>query len=61
MTEEEYCHEMLTQLRKSYERDAQPYVDRLAAIKALETPVMTVTLAQAYQLGFTFDGPKACP
>lgn len=38
MTEEEYCHEMLAILRKGYERDAKPYLDRLAKIEYAKPP-----------------------
>lgn len=34
MTEEEYCMEMLRLIREQYEKDAKPYLDRLASLHA---------------------------
>jgi nucleoid-associated protein YejK len=45
--EERYCYQMLAELRKSYERDAKPYIDRLVAIKSTQAPSITLTLEQA--------------
>lgn len=48
MDEEQYCFQMLAELRKSYERDAQPYIDRLVAIRSMRTvPSISLTLDQA--------------
>lgn len=45
--EERHCYQMLAELRKSYERDAQPYIDRLVAIKSMRpAPSITLTLDQ---------------
>ena len=46
--EERYCYQMLAELRKSYERDAKPYIDRLVALKSMQTPApIVLTLDQA--------------
>lgn len=37
MTEEQYLLQCLAQLRQAYERDAKPYLDRLVAIRSLQT------------------------
>lgn len=37
-TDEQYCYQALAELRKSYERAAKPYIDRLVAIKSMEPP-----------------------
>jgi hypothetical protein len=36
--EERFCLEMLALMRKLYERDAQPYIDRLVSIKSMQPP-----------------------
>ena len=48
--EERYCYQMLAELRKSYERDAKPYIDRLVAIKSMQAPSITLTLDQAREV-----------
>jgi hypothetical protein len=59
VTEEQYCYQMLAELRKSYERDAKPYIDRLAAIKSRQpAPSIVLTLDQAREfIGFTMNSP----
>jgi hypothetical protein len=48
MDDEQYCYQVLADLRKSYERDAKPYIDRLAAINSMRpAPGITLTLDQA--------------
>ena len=48
MDEEQYCYQMLAELRKSYERDSQPYIDRLVKIKSMRpSPGITLTMDQA--------------
>ena len=48
MTEEQYCCQMLAELRKSYELDAKPYLDRLARIKGMSpAPAIVLTTDQA--------------
>lgn len=48
MTEEKYCYQMLADLRQRYERDAKPFLDRLAVLKSLQpVPSTTLTLDQA--------------
>ena len=37
----------LSDLRKSYEQAAKPYIDRLVAIKSVRQPSITLTLDQA--------------
>ena len=44
--EERYCYQMLSELRKSYELAAKPYIDRLVAIKSTQTRSITLTLDQ---------------
>jgi hypothetical protein len=55
--EERYCYQMLAELRKSYERDAKPYIDRLVAIKsARPAPRITLTIDQAREfIDFTMS------
>lgn len=48
--EEQYCHLMLSELRKSYELAAKPYIDRLVKIKSLRMPVIRLSLDQAQEL-----------
>ena len=42
--EERYCLQMLAELRKAYERDAKPYIDRLIAIHSMR-PSKTLVLS----------------
>jgi hypothetical protein len=37
-SEERYCHQVLAELRRSYELQAKPYIDRLVAIQCLRPP-----------------------
>lgn len=47
-TEERYLLERLAELRKSHELAAKPYIDRLVAIRSMQTtPSITLTLDQA--------------
>jgi hypothetical protein len=48
--EERYCHQMLAELRRSYEKAAAPYINRLVVLAGLRTPVRTVTMDQAQML-----------
>ena len=48
MSEEQYCYQTLADLRRSYERNAKPYIDRLVAIRAIQPPApVALTLDQA--------------
>lgn len=49
MTEEEYCHQALADLRKSYERNAKPFIDRLMMIQAMKAPRVVLTPDQALE------------
>lgn len=50
--EARHLHEMLANLRRDYEKAAQPYIDRLVMIQSLRSPApMLVTAGQAQQLG----------
>ena len=42
--EEVYCIFMLDELRKSYEKAAQPYIDRLAKIDSMRMPTITAPI-----------------
>jgi len=55
--EEAYCYEMLAQLRRSYESDAKPYIDRLVKLKSMQTPApIVLTLDQAREfIDFTMS------
>ena len=68
MTEEQYCHQMLSELRKSYERDTKPYIDRLVRIASMQTPRgirLTLDQAQAFmtakQRGTIAGDGHLCP
>lgn len=58
--EERYCYQMLAELRKAYERDAKPFIDRLVHLKSLEpTPRIVLTVEQAREfVEFTMSGDK---
>ena len=58
--EERYCYEMLAQLRRSYERDAKPYMDRLVAIKSMR-PAQSITLTLDQAREFIDARMSACP
>ncbi len=46
--EERYLLDRLAELRKDYELAAKPYIDRLVAIRSMQTtPSITLTLDQA--------------
>ena len=52
MDEEQYCYQVLADLRKSYDAAAKPYIDRLVAIHSMRQPApMIVTVEQAQALG----------
>lgn len=53
-TEEDVCHFHLHMLRKQYERDAKPWIDRLANIKRMEIPSFVVSLPP----NAAFDRPE---
>lgn len=58
-TEERYLRETLAMLRESYERQAQPYIDRMTKIYAMRPPPpMIVTLEQAQALGLVTANVK---
>jgi hypothetical protein len=42
ITEEQLCIHMLQELRAQYEQDAKPFVDRLVAIKSMQTKTYVV-------------------
>jgi len=44
MSEEEFCHQQLTQLRADYERAAKPWIDRLVRIAATKAPRYVVLM-----------------
>jgi hypothetical protein len=50
--EERFIHQTLAILRESYEKEAQPYLDRLMAIRARKPLRMMVTVAEAEAMGF---------
>ena len=55
--EARHLHEMLANLRRDYEKAAQPYIDRLVMIQSLRSPApMLVTAGQAQQLGLKPKG-----
>ena len=62
MDEEQYCYQALAELRKSYERGAKPYIDRLVAINSMRpAPSITLTLDQAREfIDFTMSAPPDC-
>jgi len=43
MSEEQYCLQMLAELRKAYELDAKPYIDRLTQIRQM-SPIAPLVL-----------------
>lgn len=57
--EERYCLQALAELRRSYERDAKPYIDRLVQLRSTRpVPTITLTLDQAREfIDFTM-GPQ---
>lgn len=44
MSEEEYCLEVLARLRAEFESIAQPYIDRLIALKQMRADPIIVPL-----------------
>ena len=51
MNEEQYLRERLAELHRAYLRDAQPYIDRLAAIISRRPPPpVIITVEQAERL-----------
>ena len=62
MYEEQYCYQALAELRKSYERDAKPYIDRLVAITNMRpAPSIMLTLDQAREsVAVTMSAPPDC-
>ena len=48
MTEEQYCLQMLVELRESYARYAKPYLDRLIAIECMKSPSVTLIFHPDY-------------
>lgn len=63
MTEEQYCLQCIAELRESFQRDAKPYFDRLAAIRAMNPqPSIMLSLDQAREfIGFTMSADPAAP
>lgn len=58
-TEERYLIDILAGLQESYAKSAQPYIDRLAAIRsAKQPPPIYLTMEQAQALGFV--PPNRC-
>jgi hypothetical protein len=62
MNEEQYCYQALAELRKSYERAAKPYIDRLVTIRSTSsTSSITLTLDQAREfIDFMMSTPPDC-
>ena len=57
MTEEQYCRQMLAELREHYERDAKRYIDKLVAIERLRaTRPIVLMPTQATAFGETLLG-----
>ena len=61
MTEEQYCYQMLAELRKSYERDAKPWIDKLVALRSINpSPQVALTIDQAREfIGFSMSARDA--
>jgi hypothetical protein len=38
MTEEQFLHEQLRRLQEAYQKDAEPFLKRLAAIESMKQP-----------------------
>ena len=61
--EERYLFQTLAELRRAYERDAKPYIDRLVAIRSMRSSVpLVLTLDQAREfIDITMSAPRVEP
>lgn len=52
---ERLAHEALAQLRRDYERLAEPYIEILCRIHAMRMPAIRITVDEAERLGLRVD------
>ena len=56
MTEEQQIIEMIAMVQRDYQRQIQPYVDRLVLLRSLQPPPpICISLGQAEKLGLNIE------
>lgn len=49
--QEQYCHEVLAQLQREYEKAAKPYIEMLHRLSFARPPQTIITLDLAHAMG----------